>query len=323
MNPTFSPSSSAPTFSLPTVFVLGSQCLSPWGCTSFPSGSAHWIWNDPNAASSAASYVPIYFMKTFISDISTTGTLYMECDDTVITAYFNNEIVFSNSGNWINVYNTQVQVKTGSNSIVMLVQNYGGPAGLLASLYYSGSYIVNTDSTWTWTYNLPAPTPDPTTSPTMVPRSTCPEGYIFSENFSKCYKSYQQMLDWFGALDVCVQDGGQLVSIQSQTEDNFIKSLDTDQTAFRWIGLTDENHEGIWKWIRNTGNGGPSEIEAEYLNWYPGQPDSYVYVENCAHYYRGMWNDLPCGRPNPFICEVTISAPTPTDVSSSFRYLRW
>ena len=88
----------------------------------------------------------------------------MECDDKVITAYFNNEIVFSNSdiGHWINVYNTQVQVKMGSNSIVLLVENYGGPAGLLASLYYSGSYIENTDSTWTWTYNLPAPTPDPT-----------------------------------------------------------------------------------------------------------------------------------------------------------------
>jgi hypothetical protein len=131
-------------------------------------------------------------MKTFISTVSTTGTLYMECDDNVITAFFNNEIVFSSSGSighWVNVYNTQVQIKTGSNSIVLLVQNYGGPAGLLASLYYSGSYIVNTDSTWTWTYNLPAPTPDPTASPSTA-----------SDDAYLCYHRI------FKALEPCIQD---------------------------------------------------------------------------------------------------------------------
>jgi hypothetical protein len=66
---------------------------------------------------------------------------------------------------------------------------------------------------------------------------------VFNERFSKCYKRYaNQELSWFDAENVCVQDGGQLVSVFSQEENNFLVSnlighLESEYGE-TWIGAT-------------------------------------------------------------------------------------
>jgi hypothetical protein len=64
---------------------------------------------------------------------------------------------------------------------------------------------------------------------------------------------------WSSAVTTCSSDGGWLVTIETSTEDTFIKSTFSATEKF-WIGLTDAAFEGTWKWVQ-TGN------TATYLNW--------------------------------------------------------
>ena len=59
-----------------------------------------------------------------------------------------------------------------------------------------------------------------------------------------------------------------------------------------WIGGTDKDKEGTWKWT----DGSPFE----FTWWRPGQPDNYMGNEDCLHMVvekqqsEAMWNDYPC-----------------------------
>lgn len=88
---------------------------------------------------------------------------------------------------------------------------------------------------------------------------------------------------WAEAKDSCINAGGHLVTITSQTENNWISSQYTSQA---WIGLTDEIQEGDFRWVTNE----PLVFE----RWWPGQPDNYDGGEDyCEINYGGVgyWND--------------------------------
>ena len=108
------------------------------------------------------------------------------------------------------------------------------------------------------------------------------------------------------AAEALTVDGvsGYLVTITSQEESDFISTrLEGDG----WIGATDEDVEGDWKWT-----GGPeagtsfwsglgvgqepegNAVGGEFSNWAYGEPNDSS-GEDCAQYYSdGGWNDLPC-----------------------------
>ena len=68
-----------------------------------------------------------------------------------------------------------------------------------------------------------------------------------------------------------------------------------------WIGLSDMDIEGIWKWYDN------NEI-ANFTNWSPGQPNKSD-VEDCAVFaayhkdHAYLWEDYPCDRLHHPVCE--------------------
>ncbi|KAK3084666.1 hypothetical protein FSP39_017176, partial [Pinctada imbricata] len=68
-----------------------------------------------------------------------------------------------------------------------------------------------------------------------------------------------------------------------------------------WIGLSDENHEGVWLWY-------PSMEVPAFTDWNSHEPTN-VNTQNCAviHKQHLKWHDKPCTGKHSFICEAERS----------------
>ncbi len=105
------------------------------------------------------------------------------------------------------------------------------------------------------------------------------------------YQVFDESLDWFEAKKRCEALGGHLVTITSEEEQGIINKLLSKNTKDDyWIGATDEEHEGEWKWI--TGE------EFIYTNWHTNEPNNTEYIkgefENYVHlstWFNNAWND--------------------------------
>ncbi|XP_039671502.1 lactose-binding lectin l-2-like [Perca fluviatilis] len=141
--------------------------------------------------------------------------------------------------------------------------------------------------------------------PVELQRGSCPM-FWFSFN-GRCYKYVATHLTWADAELHCVSQGGNLVSIHSLEEENFIKSLirnfDHAQGA-TWIGLSDTQKEGSWMWSDG--------CKVDYVYWNRGEPNNAGGLEHCVHnnYDKDFkWNDVPCSGTIPSVCASRITCP--------------
>ncbi|XP_066533620.1 CD209 antigen-like protein 2 [Hoplias malabaricus] len=105
---------------------------------------------------------------------------------------------------------------------------------------------------------------------------------------------------WNESRNDCMKKEADLVIINNKEEQDFIEMLRQRKEA--WIGLTDNENEGIWKWV----NG--SRLTTEF--WYGGEPNNYG-EEDCAVAGFGSTNekscaDYPCSYWRVCICERRI-----------------
>ncbi|MGA1840775.1 MAG: C-type lectin domain-containing protein, partial [bacterium] len=126
------------------------------------------------------------------------------------------------------------------------------------------------------------------------------------------YQLFDTEMTWIDAYAYCEILGGHLATITSQDEDDFVYSnLGIDGINI-WLGGTDEETEGAWKWI--TGE------SWSYTNWGSTQPDNLQNGQNYLSYFDsepGKWDDdgLPgYNNTHPFICEwsnylITLTIP--------------
>lgn len=88
--------------------------------------------------------------------------------------------------------------------------------------------------------------------------------------------------------------GGHLASVNDAAENAWLVSTFTPTKNY-WIGLTDKDQEGVWKWTSGEAFG--------YSNWRSGQPDnwngssteSFVHMNyhtSDTHQLDGKWNDV-------------------------------
>ncbi|XP_048853161.1 CD209 antigen-like protein C isoform X2 [Brienomyrus brachyistius] len=126
----------------------------------------------------------------------------------------------------------------------------------------------------------------------VAQRPRCPSGWI-SFNF-KCYYVSDQQKTWINSQEDCRHKGADLFIINSLKEQLIFSKY---QRA--WIGLTDSDHEGTWKWVDGT------PLTTSY--WMTGEPNDNG-NEDCVEIITGKdilknWNDLPCNHLNNWICE--------------------
>merc|ERR1712130_414512 len=91
----------------------------------------------------------------------------------------------------------------------------------------------------------------------------CP-GSDWAEAGASCYHRSSQPMSWREGNDYCQQQGGFMVEVNSEPEQQLITGMYGSEN-YHWIGLTDWS--GEWRWRH-------SHEAPSYTNWGPNQPDS-------------------------------------------------
>ncbi|XP_050309058.1 C-type lectin 37Db-like isoform X6 [Anthonomus grandis grandis] len=128
---------------------------------------------------------------------------------------------------------------------------------------------------------------------------------------SSCPKEYlvgTKKVTWYQASVLCQQNGMELISINSASEENAIEAILANYST------TVGPNNGYWTSATRNGacstefvwfSGGKSLI---YNNFGPGQPDNAGKIESCIELIlenanKYSWNDLSCENKIGFICQ--------------------
>jgi hypothetical protein len=128
--------------------------------------------------------------------------------------------------------------------------------------------------------------------------------YLTSSTASGGFLATEGGLSWTDAELGAVALGGHLATINSQAEQDAIWNRWADNSwpsnpASLWIGLTDKDQEGVYKWI--SGEAGT------YFNWAPGEPNNLVNGNEDYVYMGGQY--AATGKWNDYIDSPTHSTP--------------
>ncbi|KAI8499401.1 hypothetical protein Bbelb_231650 [Branchiostoma belcheri] len=132
----------------------------------------------------------------------------------------------------------------------------------------------------------------------------CPDGYVYHLPTLWCYKAFDDVTSYSGAVSRCSLDGGTLAMPRDAATNSFLIDLKNavhNNALFRF-GLTDVHQEGVFMWDDNVPLG-------DFRFWGPGNPDNYR-NEDCVEYLPerlfNRWNDGPCAPGSrKFICQVS------------------
>ncbi|KAI9548647.1 hypothetical protein NQZ68_007515 [Dissostichus eleginoides] len=135
-------------------------------------------------------------------------------------------------------------------------------------------------------------------------QNSCP---LFWSIFNgRCYKYISTRLTWADAELHCVSQGGNLVSLNSQGEENFVKTLIKNfdpAEGYTWIGLSDVHKEGRWMWSDGSA--------VNFVSWTSGEPNNRR-NEDCVNINSGSdhkWNDKTCSDTIPSVCASRTTRP--------------
>jgi len=144
---------------------------------------------------------------------------------------------------------------------------------------------------------------------------TC-NGSEQEEHGDHCYYWSTVKKNWEESVSECHNRNGTLAAVTSLDIHNFLmRKVDKQSrlsTTFFWIGGTDEETEGNWKWVDGS--------DWKFTHWathkyeQPGGGSS----QNCLQIYHNIhanngWNDLYCSTALPFICSWKVCPRARTD----------
>ena len=110
-------------------------------------------------------------------------------------------------------------------------------------------------------------------------------------------------INWLDAQSSCAIWGGDLTSITTERENNYLYTIIPDTVSNCWIGLNDRDEEGTYTWIDGT--------ELGYTNWTNIMSDNSnsvcVQINNTG---EGYWHSVNCkDTSNTFLCKRTSNFP--------------
>ncbi|MDP6525971.1 MAG: protein kinase [Kiritimatiellia bacterium] len=125
---------------------------------------------------------------------------------------------------------------------------------------------------------------------------------VFGNHF---YKVFYENTTWHDARRRCERMGGRLAIVESKAEDEFLAAISRSHV---WIGATDEDEEGQWKWLDGS--------ELAYSNWDADEPNNApgraagTYEDYLMISKYAKWNDLSLDSEiiKGFICEWDASS---------------
>ena len=121
---------------------------------------------------------------------------------------------------------------------------------------------------------------------------------------NSCFKVFIEEVPWFDARKSCTTIGGNLISIHSIEENNFVRqeiSLISHSSA--WIGLFNLNStDHSYEWVDGS--------MVDFRNWGDGEPNNANSGENCTELVvasNGIWNDESCHVNRTYVCGKKFS----------------
>lgn len=155
----------------------------------------------------------------------------------------------------------------------------------------------------------------------------CPDGWVKTSG-AACLRTFTEKLSWNAAESKCQTFGGDLVSIGSQQEqDDLLFMLDRNHYDYFWIGLTDYEQMGTYKWTKTDG----TECSYAFKWWAKGMPNDNdnarcTYMLFSDHLpgdddngQLGRWVKGKCTNAYKFVCKTLLSN-FPDQCSDNFVY---
>uniref|UniRef100_A0A7N9D2Z6 Secretory phospholipase A2 receptor n=1 Tax=Macaca fascicularis TaxID=9541 RepID=A0A7N9D2Z6_MACFA len=140
--------------------------------------------------------------------------------------------------------------------------------------------------------------PDPTSA-----EVSCDTIWEKDLNSHICYQfNLLSSLSWSEAHSSCQMQGGALLSITDETEENFVREHMSSKAVEVWIGLNQLDEHAGWQWSDGT--------PLNYLNWSP-DVNFEPFVENhCGTFSSFMpsaWRSRDCESTLPYICKKYLN----------------
>ncbi|RWS22811.1 C-type lectin domain family 4 member G-like protein [Leptotrombidium deliense] len=142
----------------------------------------------------------------------------------------------------------------------------------------------------------------------------CPRKWIQRKN--KCYYKDNRWTTFEERLEICRKYGGYPLSIDSQSENDFIVKHFTRTTFY----LGGQRVKGTDKWKWSDGR------DVTFTKWSEGEPNNANNNENCIQFYSnfrdkflGKWNDYSCSVREGGVCEIFLDEEKLNDVDKNIE----
>ncbi|XP_044065014.1 C-type lectin domain family 4 member E isoform X4 [Siniperca chuatsi] len=147
-------------------------------------------------------------------------------------------------------------------------------------------------------------------SKTVKQCKECPEGWLHVGD--QCYHFSSDKLDWLKSRDSCAEMGSHLTILHTMEQHDALEKEARRIGGFDyhfWIGLSDIEKEGDWRWVDNT------TLQHKYWDQWSSEPDNHQsggeHGEDCAtlNSHSKTWFDVPCDHIYKRICQMEAIQP--------------